>query len=122
MVVDNPLRQRVETKTRSRLVSWFMPNLVPLARCQALGPDVAAHHYLACQPVPVCRHRVVSSLISHKIRLSWSTYADELGAAVTTLGNGAALLDVQHTELTTWGTHGACGIRAGIPTGSMVSS
>lgn len=122
MVVDNPLRQRVKTKMRSRLVGWFMPNLVPLVRCKALGLDIAAPHYLACQPVPVCHPRVVSSLISHEIRLSWSTYADELGAAVTTLGNGAALLDVQHTELTTWGTHGACGIRAGIPTGSMVSS
>jgi hypothetical protein len=48
---------------------------------------------------------------------SWeSTYARELGAAVTALGDSAALLDVQKTELATGGLNNSRPVGASVVT------
>lgn len=54
------------------------------------------------------------SLSSCKIRFRTITYTRQLGAAVTALGDGSALLDVQNSEVTTGGLDDTGPVGAGV--------
>lgn len=49
-----------------------------------------------------------------KLRFRASTYTRELGAAVTALGDGSALLDVQNSDVTTGGLDDTGSVGTGV--------
>lgn len=51
--------------------------------------------------------------------LRWETYTGQLGAAVTALGGGSALLDVQDTQLTTGRLDDASPVGGGVVAGQV---